>query len=235
MPQEELRTLDIRPLCDAAAIAFLGDDVSVKTVSRAWSLAAAIRGALQRGVLDVVPAYSSVLVSFDPSLTDLPRVMSGIRGAAERMLDAQPMPTKTVVVRACFGGAHGVDLETCAQELGMREARLVQTFCKPEYRVAFLGFIAGFPYLMGVPPALRLGRLAAPRPRVPAGSVAVAAGQCGIYPRQTPGGWRLLGRTLAPMFDPLREPAALLAPGDRVRFERVASLDETRLVEVLKP
>lgn len=190
---------------------------------------------MHRGILDVVPAYATVVVRFDPSITDLARVMSGIRGAAEHMLDEQPPSTKTVVVRACFGGVHGIDLETCAQELGMRDARLVQTFCKPEYRVAFLGFIAGFPYLMGVPPALRLGRLSAPRPRVPAGSVAVAAAQCGIYPRSTPGGWRLLGRTLAPIFDASREPAALLSPGDRVRFERASTLDETRFVEVLKP
>jgi KipI family sensor histidine kinase inhibitor len=136
-----------------------------------------------------------------------------------------------LTIRVRFGGEHGIDFESSAHDLGMREARFRDSFCRPDYRVAFLGFVAGFPYLSGLPPALALPRLNAPRPRVPAGSVAMASAQCGIYPRQSPGGWRLLGRTLAPMFDPLREPAALLRPGDVVRFEPVDDIAQTRTVD----
>ncbi|HXW50956.1 MAG TPA: carboxyltransferase domain-containing protein, partial [Candidatus Acidoferrales bacterium] len=99
-------------------------------------------------------------------------------------------------------------------------------FCRPEYHVAFLGFTAGFPYLLGLPKVFELPRLPTPRVRVPAGSVALAAGQCGIYPRSSPGGWHILGKTNAEVFDPARETAALFAPGDRVRFHPVASLSD---------
>jgi KipI family sensor histidine kinase inhibitor len=225
--------VDIRPVGDGAAIALLGDEINESTVQRVWSLTGSITAALRQGILDIVPAYTSVLVRFDPLIIDMARVLSGIRGAAERTVAAPPSRPRTATIRVCFGGEHGIDFERAAHDLGMREARFRDAFCKPVYRVAFLGFVAGFPYLMGLPPALRVPRLTTPRPRVPAGSVATAAGQCGIYPRQTPGGWQLLGRTSAPLFDPLREVAALLAPGDRVRFEPVSSLEESRAVDLI--
>jgi inhibitor of KinA len=112
----------------------------------------------------------------------------------------------------------------------MREARLREAFCKPDYRVAFNGFIAGFPYFLGLHPALRVRRLETPRPRVPGGSVAIAGGQCGIYPRQSPGGWRLLGRTRAPVFDPDRPEPTLFRPGDIVCFRACSDFEETAAV-----
>ena len=88
----------------------------------------------------------------------------------------------------------------------------------PTYTVATIGFAPGFPYLSGLDPALALPRLATPRLRVPAGSVAIGGAQTGVYPRESPGGWRLIGRTPLRLFDPLRMPPSTLAPGDRVRF-----------------
>lgn len=235
MPLERTRDMvdiDIRPVGDAAVLAELGDAIDQALVARVWSLKQALEASRFSGLTDVVPAYASVLVRFDPFVTDLPRVMAIVRGAAERAADAATERGRRVTIRVCFGGTHGVDFEAAAHELGMREGRLRETFCKPDYRVAFLGFLAGFPYLLGLPPALALPRLAAPRPRVPAGSVAIAAGQCGVYPRQSPGGWRLLGRTGAPLFDPLREMPALLLPGDTVRFLPVEKFAQAGAVDI---
>jgi KipI family sensor histidine kinase inhibitor len=219
--------IELRPLGDCALLAVVGSSIDMRNVERCWSLSAALRTASHRGVLDVVPSYASVLVRFDPFAVDLPRVMSFVRGVAERAGDAPARPGKVITLGVAFGGQYGVDFERAAHELGMRERRFRDAFCAPRYRVAFLGFLAGFPYLIGLPEALALPRLASPRPRVPAGSVATAAGQCGIYPRQSPGGWRLLGRTLAPLFDPRREAPALFAPGDTVRFEPVDAIERT--------
>ena len=224
--------VDLRPAGDAAVLAVLGDGIDPALVARVWSLARAVESARVRGITDVVPAFASLLVRFDPLAMDLPRALAVVRGAAERADASSAVVGRRLTVAVCFGGEHGVDFERAAHEIGMREARLRDAFCKPEYRVAFIGFLAGFPYLLGLPPALTMPRLAAPRPRVPAGSVAVAAGQCGIYPRQSPGGWRLLGRTLAPVFDPSREPPALFAPVDRVRFVAASRLDDTAAVEI---
>ena len=120
-----------------------------------------------------------------------------------------------------FGGEAGPDLASVARELGFDEARVVELLCAARLRVAFVGFAPGFPYLIGLPRELEIARLASPRPRVPAGSVAIAGPFAGVYPSSTPGGWRLLGRIGGhepPLFDPRRDPPARFAPGDRVRF-----------------
>ena len=224
--------VDIKPVGDAALHVVVGDRVDPQVVARVWSLARAIERAGGGALLDVVPAYASVLVRYDPFRLDQAVAMALVRGAAESAAAPAAARPRTVTIGVRFGGEWGIDFETAAHELGMREARFRDAFCKPDYRVAFLGFIAGFPYLLGLPPALALGRLATPRPRVPAGSVGVAAFQCGIYPRQSPGGWRLLGRTLAPLFDASRASPALLAPGDVVRFEPAADIAGTATVEI---
>lgn len=117
-----------------------------------------------------------------------------------------------------FGLEGGPDLATVARETGLAEDEVVARFCAAEYTVAFIGFSPGFPYLIGLPPELELRRLAEPRTQVPAGSVAIAGPFAGVYPSATPGGWRLIGRTEEPLFDPRRDPPARFAAGDQVRF-----------------
>ena len=117
-----------------------------------------------------------------------------------------------------FGGEAGPDLAAVARETGLAESEVVARLCGATLTVAFIGLSPGFPYLIGLPRELELPRLASPRPRVPAGSVAVAGPFAGIYPSATPGGWRLLGRTGAPLFDPAADQPARFAPGDRLRF-----------------
>jgi KipI family sensor histidine kinase inhibitor len=215
---------DIVPVGDAAVLAVLNERVDQATVRRAWALDAALRAALRTSVLDIVPAYGSVLVRFDPSATQLAIVMAAVRGALEALRAIQEPSSRTIDVGVCFATEHALDLDAVAAQVGMSRDEVIRTFCEPTYRVAFLGFTAGFPYMLGLSPKLDLPRLPSPRVRVPSGSVAFAAGQCGIYPRTSPGGWRIVGKTNAQIFDPGREPASLFQPADAVRFHAVASL-----------
>jgi KipI family sensor histidine kinase inhibitor len=215
----------IEPVGDAAAIAILGDRVEVGTVRRVWATAALARERLGTGALDVVPSYAAVFVRFDPSAINLGIVMACLRGAASDAGDVVDLTPRRIRVGARFGGEDGIDLEEVAHAAGLTGTRFVERFCEAEYRVAFIGFIAGFPYLMGLPPELAAARRPSPRDRVAAGSVAIAGAQCGIYPRVSPGGWRIVARTNAVVFDPTRDPAALFAPGDEVRFESVKHID----------
>jgi KipI family sensor histidine kinase inhibitor len=227
-----VRDVDVRLVGDAAVLAVVGDRIDLPTVERVWALRSTLERSDTTGMLDIIPAYASVLVRFDPLVIDSARVIAALRGAAEGDYRQAPRRRRRWTIGVCFGGEHGVDFEQVAHELGMREARLRGEVCKPEYRVAFLGFLAGFPYLLGLPPGLHVRRHTAPRPRVPAGTIAIAGGQCGIYPRQSPGGWQLLGRTMVPMFDPLRESPALLAPGDALRFQERATFEATAVADL---
>lgn len=216
---------DVLPVGDAAVLAVLGDTVDEATVNRVCSVAASLRQWLGTSVLDVVPAFASVLVRFDPGVARLATIVACVRGAIEKAQNLPAIESRTIDVSICFSAEYALDLADVARQAALSPDEVVSQFCRPTYSVAFLGFTAGFPYLLGLPKNLDLPRLPTPRVRVPAGSVAIAAGQCGIYPRSSPGGWRILGKTQANIFDPTREPAALFQPGDRVRFHAVESLD----------
>ena len=164
------------------------------------------------GVRDLVPAARSVLVVAEP---DAEVVEEDVRRALVRDLaGALPAP-RLVEVPVRYGGE---DLELVAREAGLSPEEAAARHAAAEYVVAFVGFTPGFPYLRGLPPELATPRRASPRPRVPAGSVAIGASWSGIYPAATPGGWNLIGTTELVLFDAARRPPALLAPGDRVRF-----------------
>jgi KipI family sensor histidine kinase inhibitor len=164
------------------------------------------------GVVNLHPAYESVLVVFDP----VAATHESVQDAIAHLPADQPLPAPRhheIPVRY-----DGPDLAGLAALHGLAPERVVELHAAPEYRVAFLGFVPGFAYLEGLPPALHTPRLAVPRKEVPAGSVGIAGAQTGIYPIATPGGWQLIGRTDTTLFDPARTPMSLLQPGDRVRF-----------------
>ena len=128
---------------------------------------------------------------------------------------------RVVEVPVCYGGEFGCDLDAVASHAGIDAACAIARHCAGEYRVAMLGFAPGFPYLLGLDPTLHMPRRAQPRLRVPPGSVAIGGAQTGIYPRELPGGWHLIGRTPVSLFDVEARPPSLLAPGDRVRFRAI--------------
>lgn len=211
------------PLGDSGFVFVFATTLDAVANARAHALAAAVQAAAIPGVADVVPAYASVAVALAPAgdpdvvLARLARV--AIPGPAA---DRAAVASRTVTLPCCYDGP---DLAELAAHAGLAVDEVIARHAGGVYTVALLGFQPGFPYLLGLDPALAMPRRAAPRPLVPRGAVAIGGVQAGIYPRDSPGGWRLIGRTSALLFEPQREPPALLLPGDRVRFRVTTAAD----------
>ena len=205
-------------LADDAWLIHLGTTADSATNAHVHAIVARIRATAPSWLRDLVPAYTSLGVFFDSSIdADSARDWLHAQCLADIETTTAP-PSRIVEIPVCYGGAHGEDLDAAATELGIAPTELIARHSEATYTVAMIGFAPGFPYLGGLDPTLVLPRLATPRTRVPAGSVAIGGAQTGIYPRESPGGWWLLGRTPLRLFDAQRDPPSLLAPGDRVRF-----------------
>jgi len=211
----------MRPVGDHAALLELPDNAAVHAA------ADVVRDRYGDQLVEVVPGHETLLVVWDEGSEDAATLVSNLKAlagdASAFKLDTRSGATNKapeVVIPVTYDGA---DLEAVATRLDMSTEAVVSLHSEASYVVAFMGFAPGFPYLIADEPnrLLELPRLETPRTQVPAGSVAVAAGYCGIYPRSSPGGWNLLGRTDVVLFDPKRRRPALLEPGSRVRFERV--------------
>jgi KipI family sensor histidine kinase inhibitor len=165
----------------------------------------------RRELVDVVVGHRTVLVTW-PGGTAIPELPTLL----ERALSPGPDPEgRQIEIPVSYEGPDVLDV---ARLTGLSPEEVVARHTAAEHVVAFLGFLPGFAYLVGGDELLHVPRLDEPRTQVPAGSVAIAGPYSGVYPRASPGGWRLLGSTSTPMFDAARESPALLAPGDRVRF-----------------
>ena len=173
------------------------------------------------GVVELVPAARTILVAIDPARLPLESAATWVRRipaeAGSRLAGATADPVAIPVVY------DGEDLAATATLLAVSPEALVRAHTAAEWRVAFVGFAPGFGYLVSDDWPFEVPRLEAPRPRVPTGSVAIAGAFGGVYPRQSPGGWRLIGRTDATLWDPESAEPALLAPGRRVRFVAIGS------------
>lgn len=186
------------------------------------ALRAAIEARRPAWLEDLVPAYASLALVIDPEGAGHPDPLALATDWLQAMLGSVPEDApsegRCVDIPVCYGGGFGPDLADWARHAGLSPEEGIARHTAGEYRVAMLGFAPGFPYLMGLDPALAMPRLATPRSHIPAGSVGIGGGQTGVYPTAGPGGWRLLGRTPTCLFDPAATPPARLAPGDRVRF-----------------
>ena len=223
-PVEQPRRPSIEPFGEAALLVTLGDTLDVVTARRAQALTGAIRSDVgddpRWGA--IVPGAASVLVEFDPLALDRDAVWETVSRAVGEVPAEPPRVAgaRTHAIRVAYGGEDGPDLPALAAETGLRVDDVVELHASVDYEVAFLGFAPGFAYLLSVPDSIARPRLATPRPRVPAGSVGIAGRTTGIYPAPLPGGWRIIGRTDAVLFDPLASDPVLLRAGDVIRFER---------------
>ncbi|TMC78778.1 MAG: 5-oxoprolinase subunit PxpB [Chloroflexi bacterium] len=202
----------ISPFGDGALLVELGDGIDDALAARARALADAWDA---QGQLRAVPAYASVVVRFDP-LRLAPVDAEGKVKQLAKAVDHVGMEGGRVVEIPTH--YDGPDLFETAERSKLSVETLIELHSAREYRAFFLGFLPGFAYCGVLDPRIVAPRLLRPRERVPAGSVAIADGQTSIYPFDSPGGWRLIGRTDATVFDSTREPPVLIRPGDRVRF-----------------
>ncbi len=203
----------------------LGDAIDPGVNALVRALGGAVASDPPVGVVETAPAHRSLLVVYDPALTDLHALKSGL---LERLGSSHkpPEPGALRLVPVLYGGDDGPDLDWVAAQAGLTEAEAVRLHSERDYTAYMVGFSPGFAYLGDVDPRLVTPRRKTPRARVARGSVAIAGRLTGIYPSASPGGWNLIGRTNVSLFDPSREAPGLILPGDRVRFRALAELPD---------
>ena len=196
-------------------LSWIGDrGICVQTEDSTLARYAQLRGQYAE-LEDVIPADGTLLLILRRGAS----LSSALYDALNAPLDTAPvLEALTHTIKVRYGGEAGPDLARLAEQAGLDPASYVARHCAAEYTVGFLGFQPGFPYLRGLPEALRAPRRATPRVHVPVGSVAIGGAYTGIYSVSGPGGWHIIGHTEAPIFDPDRPDPALLLPGDKVRF-----------------
>lgn len=207
------------PLGEAALLA----QVAVPDIDLANRYALALARALEAQVIPglegITPGIDSVLVRFDPLALSCVGLQARLMELANSVMPLSAQLGTVIDIPVAFGGEAGPDLDEVARRLDVSVSGLVDMLCAQPWRVMMIGFAHGFPYLGPLPPALHIPRRDTPRMRVPAGSVAIAAGMAGIYPAALPGGWHIVGRTPLRLFDPANEARPVLVQaGDGVRF-----------------
>ena len=206
------------PAGDSAVLIELADEINDEVNDRVHALAQFLRSQNQIQFLDLIPAYSSLLVCYDASQIQYSQISDYLNAILQSAHAITLSESRLVEIPTIYGAEFGPDLSFVATWSGLPEAEVIRLHSSVVYRVYMIGFAPGFAYLGSVPDQIAVPRLETPRTHVPAGSIGIAGKQTGIYPMETPGGWRLIGRTALRLFDHRNDPPTLLRPGDRVRF-----------------
>ena len=215
-------TVRFLPCGDTAVTVEFGDRIDRVVSAAVLRLNAFVRAASLPGVVETVPTFRSLTVHYDPLATDAASLIPAI----EELVDggrSETNSSKLWRVPACYAASHATDLTDVAHRTGLSADEIVRLHSGTRFHIYMLGFAPGYPYMGDLPEALVLPRRTDPRTRVPAGSIAIAAGMTAIYPVESPGGWHLIGATPIRLFDPRRPRPALFNAGDTVRFEPIST------------
>jgi KipI family sensor histidine kinase inhibitor len=213
------------PAGDAAWLVELPERLDPVVNARAIDIASRVTGARLPFVLDVVVGYRSVMVYVDPMAKGAGTIAGRLRSIASERAGDTLARGASIEVPVCYSGVFGPDLPDIAAFARCDIAEVIERHLSVEYRVFVVGFVPGFAYMAPVDPRIAAPRRSSPRLKVPRGSVAIAAGQTGIYPAETPGGWNLIGRTPVRPYAPDRSDPFLFKPGDHVRFKRISEAE----------
>jgi inhibitor of KinA len=208
------------PASDSSLLVVFGNTISPALHEQVMALFHALQVRRDQRIRNLHSGYASLLIDFDPlRLThdELTVIVQGIERAGDSAGTNPPL----VTIPVCYDIEYGPDLPDVAQHAGLSVEEVIRLHSSPTYLVYFLGFSPGFVYLGGLPEILQTPRLTTPRTSIAAGSVGIAGNQTGIYPVDSPGGWRLIGRTPLRMFDPEASPPTRLQPGGWMRFAAI--------------
>ncbi|MGZ5226945.1 MAG: 5-oxoprolinase subunit PxpB, partial [Burkholderiales bacterium] len=226
------RTMNVRFLIsgDTALVVEFGDRIDRALNDRVLRLSALLRTSGTPGIVETVPTYRSLMVLYDPLITDSENLIATIRKFLDHDDGAAATGSKLWRIPACYASSHAPDLTEVAQRTGLAVQDVIRRHVETCFHVYMIGFVPGFPYMGDLPEPLVLPRRTDPRVKVPAGSIAIATNMTAIYPVESPGGWHLIGTTPIRLFDMHAAQPALLSPGDKVRFESItaAEFDEIR-------
>lgn len=208
----------IVPFGDSSALIQLGDEIDLEINQHVHALAQLIEASSINGVIEAVPAYATLLVHYNPLVLSFAQIKDRLRVKISQIEETTSRKPRQVEVPVRYGGEFGVDLEHVARHLHLSVEDVIRIHSKKIYTVYMMGFTPGYPYMGKLDDALIMPRLETPRTRVAAGTVAIAGSQTGIYSIDSPGGWRLIGRTPLKLFDPESDSPFLFSPGDEVKF-----------------
>jgi KipI family sensor histidine kinase inhibitor len=219
---------------DRAVFIEFGDSIDPEANQRVISLKLAIEATDIPGVVESVPTYRSLLVYFEPMQISASELRETIR-RLHRSSTVHELPGHRLVeIPMTYGGEFGPDLEVVAKHNNLRAEEVIRIHSCARYLIYMLGFMPGFPYLGGLSPKIAAPRKTTPRLKIPTGSVGIAGNQTGIYPTESPGGWQIIGRTPLKLFEPSREPPALLQAGDFLTFVRITPEEFTSIYEKVR-
>jgi inhibitor of KinA len=208
----------IIPLGDSALLVQLGEEIDITVNRRVHALAGLIAASPLHGLIETVPAYRTLLIHYDPLILTDADIHKWVLGKLNQIEDVNLRKPRQLAVPIRYGGEYGVDLEFVADYHHLRIEDVIRIHSEKTYTIYLMGFTPGFPYMGKLDDAIVIPRLETPRTHVSAGTVAIAGSQTGIYPIDSPGGWRLIGHTSLRLFDPEAESPFLFSPGDEVRF-----------------
>jgi KipI family sensor histidine kinase inhibitor len=208
----------IVPLGDSSLLIQLGDEIDLAVNQRVHVLASLIEASSINGIIETVPAYATLLVHYDPLILSFTQIKKHLQTKIAHVNETTSPKPRQVEVPVRYGGEYGIDLESVATHLHLRVEAIIRIHSEKIYTVFMMGFTPGFPYMGKLDDAIIMPRLETPRMRVPAGTVAIAGSQTGIYSIDSPGGWRLIGWTPLQLFNPESNSPFLFSPGDEVKF-----------------
>jgi KipI family sensor histidine kinase inhibitor len=217
------------PAGDEGLVVEYGDAIDPAINRRVRDLFLALDAAAIPGIVDLVPTYRSLLVSYDPLRLSPSELRQALERTEAQMAGTPVPPPRVLDVPTAYGGEFGPDLPVVASHNGLSEDEVIRIHSGTDYLVYMMGFSPGFPYLGGMSERIATPRLKTPRTAIPAGSVGIAQAQTGIYPVESPGGWQLIGRTPIALFDASRQPPVLVEAGDYIRFVPISREEYDRL------
>jgi inhibitor of KinA len=221
--------LTFKPIGDKAILVELTREIDPETNRKVRNLWAALEKESVDGVGEIVPGYCSLLVYYDPSEIRSDGVIATIEDVVEKITEIELPPPKVYHLPVLYGGEMGPDLNFVGEENDLTPQAVVDVHTSREYLIYMIGFSPGFPYLGGMSEEIAAPRLPDPRTVTPARSVGIAETETGVYPVESPGGWRIIGRTPVELFTPDQDPPVLLEMGDFVKFYQIS---EDRYEEV---
>ncbi|MDO4267483.1 MAG: 5-oxoprolinase subunit PxpB [Eubacteriales bacterium] len=217
---------------DSSLLVEFGSEICPEINQKITATVQLIKAQHIEGVLDMIPAFCSLLINYDPRVMTYEEIRARIQALLRVDAKSGSQKSRIFEIPVCYGGRYGPDLAYIASHAGLSEQEVIEIHSSRDYLIYMLGFLPGFCYLGGLDERIHTPRLAAPRIRIEAGSVGIGGSQTGIYPMDSPGGWQLMGMTPVKTYDPEREIPILVEAGDYIRFVPVDESEYLRIKEL---
>lgn len=218
---------------DSSVLIVFGDTISTEINQRITSVVQLIRDQKIEGIVDMIPAFVSLLINYNPLVISYGTLKKRLETILRMKTHAAETVRRVFEIPVCYGGEYGPDLQNIADHAGLTPREVIDIHTSCDYLIYMLGFLPGFCYLGGLDERIHTPRMKTPRIRIPAGSVGIGGSQTGIYPMESPGGWQLMGMTPVKTYDPNREVPILVQAGEYIRFREIDEAEYRRIGEAV--